>query len=477
MDHEKSIPQAEYLSTADTATVLGISVRRVRALIGAGELKATRLGGNWLVDPDSVRTRLGRPKLNGRPRYGVKDSGELRDYTLMCREQPVLDFVYDAAHRRVGEIGEIHDLRYAPLGALNWRGQPHLANFREWMAARCMPKARPHLLRMLGQLGLTDPADLLFSSYGLNLSDQFWFRPVGAGLSWQELNFFDNPYTDQFGRQVAGIPPEHLHNAAAGRALPGRSPSPATGGNLSKWWQLREGRSYLYKGGDVLRREPYNEYLSTLLYERLLEPGDYVPYTIEEIDGQAFSVCPCFIDPSTELVTMADVMARFGGMAQRDLYAAYLEACQKLGVPHAERQLAKMLVCDFLTANIDRHSRNLGLIRDLDSLSFTRVAPLFDNGRGFFFQANQIESLTDRLYFYQAQPFSEYPSTQMSYVDDYSWYDPTTLDGFADVIVETLCRNPLMPEALASAMAVQWDLRVSRVNEYARERSPLTIAV
>ena len=71
-------------------------------------------------------------------------------------------------------------------------------------------------------------------------------------------------------------------------------------------------------------------------------------------------------------------------------YAEYVEACNELGVADIERQLAKMIVCDFLTANIDRHDMNLGLIRDSETLQFVGVTPLFDNGRGFYYSATRI---------------------------------------------------------------------------------------
>lgn len=53
------------LSTAEAATELGVTPRRVLALISAGRLRAVRVGRDWIIaakDLDSVRTRPpGRP--------------------------------------------------------------------------------------------------------------------------------------------------------------------------------------------------------------------------------------------------------------------------------------------------------------------------------------------------------------------------------------------------------------------------------
>lgn len=56
------------LTVAEVACELGLSASRVRALIAAGRLKASKLGSQWIViasDVDAVRTRVsGRPKGN-----------------------------------------------------------------------------------------------------------------------------------------------------------------------------------------------------------------------------------------------------------------------------------------------------------------------------------------------------------------------------------------------------------------------------
>lgn len=60
----------EYISTEQAAKELGVTMRRVQAMIQAGRLKAEKLGGVWLIHPrdlDAVRDR--KP---GRPPQGHK---------------------------------------------------------------------------------------------------------------------------------------------------------------------------------------------------------------------------------------------------------------------------------------------------------------------------------------------------------------------------------------------------------------------
>jgi len=58
------------IGTAEAARKLGVTQNRVRALIDAKRLKATKLGNLWLIDPkdlDAVKIR--KP---GRPRKKLK---------------------------------------------------------------------------------------------------------------------------------------------------------------------------------------------------------------------------------------------------------------------------------------------------------------------------------------------------------------------------------------------------------------------
>jgi hypothetical protein len=425
-----------------------------------------------MVDESSVAQRLTQPRLTGRPKLGERDQSKLLRLTLMSRNHEVLDFIYNSRNHTVGEVRPLDGIVYAPLGILSSPGRPTATHTTEWIANRYIPSIRPRLAEALRELGYSHPAQMMFASFGLNLSDQYWFRPEGVSLNWHELNYFENDYDDVLGRSMSRPTSE---NAPGLQSLDARSPSAGTPGVLPKWWERRDGVDYLLKGGGLDNREPYNERLSTKLYAALLDEHDYVPYTLEVIDERVFSACPCFIDATTELVPMRDVMSCYAPEYRRWDYPLYVDACRLLGAANVERQLAKMLVCDFLTANPDRHDRNLGLIREVETGAIRSVAPIFDNGRAFFFAAQRPEDLLNGLFFYQSAPFSEYPSAQLALVEDYSWYEPERLNGFAETMRGVLSKNPALSDELIDAMAVQFNRRLERVNEAARERRPLSL--
>lgn len=57
----------DWLSAAQAAAVLGVSERRVRQLVSAGELDTAQIAGRTVLHADAVQRRSGRRPPNGRP--------------------------------------------------------------------------------------------------------------------------------------------------------------------------------------------------------------------------------------------------------------------------------------------------------------------------------------------------------------------------------------------------------------------------
>jgi hypothetical protein len=95
-----------------------------------------------------------------------------------------------------------------------------------------------------------------------------------------------------------------------------------------------------------------------------------------------------------------------------------------------------MIVCDFILANSDRHWRNFGLIRNIDTLAM-RPAPLFDTGNCLWFgkTAREVNACD---WAFATRPFAFDPHAQLAFVDDISWFDPNTLTDFADEACDIL---------------------------------------
>lgn len=460
-------------TTAEAADILGVSVRRVSALIASGDLQAQRFGRAWMIDERSVRDRATLKPAAGRPKMGEKNPDNLVSYTLMNRNHPVLDFVYNRRTREAADLVPREGIDWRPLGIGLRERLPNRYDLAAWIAARAIPDLRPNLAPVLRALAEQHAPDLMLASWGLNLSDQYWFKPTTLDVDWHDINYFENGYDEKLGGALlAGTLQPAGQAGAAPKLGPAitHSPDTATPGMLTKTWMRLDGTDCLVKGGmGNENREPYNELLATRLLKRLLGEDEFVIYSLIERQGRVYSTCPTMATAETELVPAADVLTAFGVTEGHDPHRGYLAAGETLGVPHLATSVDKMIVADHLMANFDRHTYNFGLIRNAETLDGYRVAPLFDHGCGFYSRATMAE-LEHGRYLWESHPFRIYPSQQLALVEDLAWYEPSLLDGFLDEVAEVLSFNPHLDERFIEAVQKQTARQIESVNDLAAER-------
>ena len=64
-----------------------------------------------------------------------------------------------------------------------------------------------------------------------SLSDQYWINPKGSNLTWDNVNFFQNQFSDDIGDVLFGT------NKKA-NAFDFSSPDNTSDGNLKKRWKI-----------------------------------------------------------------------------------------------------------------------------------------------------------------------------------------------------------------------------------------------
>jgi hypothetical protein len=319
-----------------------------------------------------------------------------------------------------------------PIGLMH-HGTTTLAQINEWWRGRGIPVLRDNLDDVLRKAEASIPEELLYRNLGLSLSDQYWIRPAGADVRWDDVNFFTN------GLEAAGKAVGSVRPRPATPAEPNAHPDNTSDGNLEKRWVERGGKRLLIKGARNNGQEPYNEAVATALHSRLLNPDDYVAYTLEQEGGRPVCACENFLTDHEEYVPAHYVaMLQEQGATTTD-YRHYVECCKELGVRDIEQSLAKMIVCDDIIANHDRHWRNFGLIRNVDTLE-CRPAPLFDSGSSLWCDI-ALDALAAGGHSFTSKPFDDRPAHQLLLVDDFSWASPSALDGFVEEAVAILQQN------------------------------------
>lgn len=416
------------VTVAEASSVLGVKPTRIRQLIKNGVLDAEKIGNTWLIDARSVEARRDANVQAGRPpKHESKDASR---YILMNREYEVLSFKFDSSSGEFYDADEIMDAARAPLSVMSPRGKrASRESLTYWWRHRTIPKSRTGIEAKLSELGISETYDLPFRSLGLSLSDQYWVKLLGSDLEWEDINFFTNSFFEA-----------EVENWLADVGLD--SPDNTSDGMLSKRWIEDSGQRILLKGGSALNQEPYNEVIATELHSRLLGEGDFVPYQLREWGGSSVSVCPGFVGSTEEFIPACYVREGLKAPEHLDDYQGYLYRCTSLGISDIETALSKMIVCDFILANSDRHWRNFGVIRDVEALDY-RVAPLFDSGTSLWCQI-PTSDLEHIAFAYDAKPFYEDAKRQLRLVGDTSWLDLDKLTGFPEWAADFLEANPSM---------------------------------
>ena len=442
------------ITTGEAAAKLAVSRSRVLELIKNGQLEAQKLSGIWFVDEASVDKRLRSVnKKGGRPARGKgKDEAS---FTLMNRAHAIAHVVYNRNGKQFTHVGELLDEKRAPLGLSSERGKLSLTAFNDWWRNRGIPRTRSNIHELLRQARVDVPEELLQRNLGLSLSDQYWICPQDSGLLWKDVNFFDNSFEEVDARTAgfaSDIAEAHAH------------PDNTSEGNLEKSWIIRDGARMLAKGGRFNNQEPFNEVVASALHRRLLPASEYVLYQLENSTSAARCICPLFITGEEEYIPAVYVDKVLPPSRKVNDFDHYIECCEQLGANAARSSLEHMIVCDDVVANHDRHWRNFGIVRNVETLE-CRPAPLFDSGSSLWCDTS-LDALAHGEFSFTSRQFESNPARQLLLVEDFSWFDASRLEGFVDEAMEILSGNDLLAARLPHIRrALEW--RIKRMTEIA----------
>ena len=329
---------------------------------------------------------------------------------LMNKNTEVLVCEYNTNLNVFDKMYEIINIDYAPLILKNYYEEDKdtlalLRRLTEWFKGRGIPSWRDKIDLLLHRLNIETAEELLDKAFGLSLSDQYWIKPYNSNLKYDDINFFDNDF-DYAEFLEASL---SLNSKIVKKETSLKTPNNTTDGMLKKAWIIENGTRYLLKGGyknEIL--QPFNEVLASMICDRL--GFNHVPYTLDVYKDTVVSKCPCFITKDTELITAYQIRNDMKRHDNTDDYEEYIKKLEENGIPNAREKIENMYILDFLIMNEDRHLNNFGIIRDVNTLKWLDVAPIFDNGMALNVQSYDDEELIisgmGRL-FYEVKPFDE----------------------------------------------------------------------
>lgn len=245
--------------------------------------------------------------------------------------------------------------RFDPMNHLVWKDDAlcpfylkRTGNLNGWLASRAIDSHRPNSRLLKKALHLTE-------------------RDADSGLRWEDVRF----KKDSFSTLALKGDYNSFVSAQASREI--HTQELTSIGSFEKCWRLKDGVWWLYKQADAL--ELFSEYFICLLGKRLgFHMAEYIP-------------CNGYVRPKIRAIRTKDFTGGAGvnfepldaimGENIEDYVRTY-NTLKQFGQEIASDYVS-IVYMDALCANPDRHSFNLGVLRDVDTGKVLRLAPNFDN--------------------------------------------------------------------------------------------------
>ena len=378
----------------------------------------------------------------------------MASYTLMHKKIPVIDVTIPEGSGTITEIHEVYHTDHLPIGVKIVDGKILRQSLNSWWRNRRIPASRDGLHNITEHPDFLDSDLLMEKCFGLSLSDQYWINPRDNPLSWSEINFFENDFSEDVGNILFGTPTEG--------ELDLMSPDNTSDGWLKKKWKIINGKRHLIKAGSAPAwQEPYNEVIATMIMNRL--GINHTPYSLIIQDDYPLCVCENFVTPNTELIT-AWYIGQFEKRPNHvSVYQHYLTCCERLGISNASDETDKMIVLDYLIVNEDRHQNNFGVIRDANSLDFLGVAPIYDSGSSLWFNHLTHEiGLMKRL---SCKPFKNKHDEQIKLVKSFDWLNLSKLTGLDEEIRVLLNNATTIDRKRSEEIIKGLNIRISKLKK------------
>lgn len=360
-------------------------------------------------------------------------------YVLMNKNKMVMLIDYNNKDFVIEKIYEVYNMDCAPLGvinAINDKSKSLLSEVNLWYKSRGIPSWRKDLENLLEKLNVSSPEELLNKSFSLSLSDQYWLKDGEISIKWEDINFFTNDFLYEAYLE-ASLDSSSNEISTDKNVL--RSPNNTTDGMLQKGWIIENGKRVLVKGTYTFNREePFNEWLASQVCKRLGFP--YCNYTIDFINNEKLvSKCENFVSSDEEIISAYDIYKSVKKPNNINDYEHYINILEQHNVPDARKNVASMFLVDYILMNTDRHMKNFGVIRNVNTLKWERTAPIFDTG-----QSMQCDRIVANMNFvtgtgkFFSNTNKKYDDILKTVLPDVGKIDVSLLDGLADVYEKLL---------------------------------------
>ena len=106
--------------------------------------------------------------------------------------------------------------------------------FDSWLHGRTIPNDRQNKIQIEKILKISVD-DAFLKSLGVSLTDCYWFKPEENNLTWQDVNFHDNGFSDTFAKEFLNTLKKIIDNSEFHKDVSYDIPDITTDGSLKKY--------------------------------------------------------------------------------------------------------------------------------------------------------------------------------------------------------------------------------------------------
>lgn len=242
------------------------------------------------------------------------------------------------------------DNQFAPLYFVNGK------DFTSWLEGRAIDshRANSRLLKRVLRLANRDDANTALAVNAVTITDNYWFKSDDENLTWDDVKFNENV----FDKLALKGDPDSFNKT------PSRTPELTNIGSFEKCWRLVDGKWWMYKSGND------NQIFSELFICNLGKTLGFNMAHYEYDDG--YVKTKDFTDGKVNFEPLCSVMG--DNEDYSDNYDYFITLSKDIAVDYL-----KMLYLDSVCYNMDRHTNNYGLLRNIETGEILSLAPNYDN--------------------------------------------------------------------------------------------------
>lgn len=388
---------------------------------------------------------------------------------LMKKNDPIASFTYDD---KILKKFDIYDSKKLPIGFMN-PALPFSDGFRNvvtclnnWLNTRRIPSTRFGYTEIKTKLNLYDANSILINNYGLSLNDDYWFANGNCCLKWEEINFYQNEYSREFG--------DFLFNPKQDRnTINFMSPDFTTiGDDMKRWQQLEDNSSMLIKTNPKNEQMACNEVFASKIARRL--NFSYIEYGLirqhinvyagqqsgfkQMIDTYEDVNCLCSVCKNycTEDLTYIPAQVYMHTLKPATIKNLYDEITK---TEKLKRKIDDMIILDYIINNTDRHLNNFGLLVN-ENNEIIDLFPIFDCGNSMNYLDRFGEDKRD-----YSKMFNKTFKQLIELVDNIKSYDLTVLNNI-DELFYKIYNESNLTEAEKESVLRLFKMRLNDLKQF-----------